>query len=153
MAVSGRRRVGKTFLIRETFVYKFTFSHAVVANGNKQVQLAAWKQSLEESGMSIDKTPRDWMEAFGLLRTLIKNSRDVRKVIFIDEMSWNEILLLHYLIGADPFENKKCIKYKLLPVCSEGCPYVRLETKYKSIKENQCPIIKDHLKSFFDFRL
>jgi len=59
VAVYGRRRVGKTFLIRETFDYKFTFSHAGVANGNKQVQLAALRQSLEESGMSIDKTPRD----------------------------------------------------------------------------------------------
>ena len=32
IAVYGRRRVGKTFLIRETFNYKFTFQHTGMAN-------------------------------------------------------------------------------------------------------------------------
>ena len=72
---------GKTFLIRETFDYKFTFSHSGMANGNKHDQLAAWRQSLEEYGMHLTQTPRDWMEAFGCLRTLIKDSCEKRKVI------------------------------------------------------------------------
>ena len=31
VAVYGRRRVGKTFLVRETFGYSFTFQHSGVA--------------------------------------------------------------------------------------------------------------------------
>ena len=34
VAVYGRRRVGKTYLIRETFGYKFTFQHTGLAKGN-----------------------------------------------------------------------------------------------------------------------
>ncbi|MGM9687266.1 MAG: hypothetical protein ACI3YI_13745 [Bacteroidaceae bacterium] len=37
--VYGRRRVGKTFLVRETFNYNFTFEHSGVAKGNMRVQL------------------------------------------------------------------------------------------------------------------
>lgn len=36
--VYGRRRVGKTFLVRETFAYKFTFEHVGVANGDSRTQ-------------------------------------------------------------------------------------------------------------------
>ncbi len=32
IAVYGRRRIGKTYLIRETFGYKFTFQHTGLAN-------------------------------------------------------------------------------------------------------------------------
>ena len=34
VAIYGRRRVGKTFLVREYFNYKFTFSHTGVSNKN-----------------------------------------------------------------------------------------------------------------------
>lgn len=39
VVVYGRRRVGKTFLVREAFNYKFTFQHAGIANAPKSVQL------------------------------------------------------------------------------------------------------------------
>ena len=36
IAVYGRRRIGKTFLVRETFGYRFTFQHAGMADGGMQ---------------------------------------------------------------------------------------------------------------------
>lgn len=39
VAVYGRRRVGKTYLIRETFGYKFTFQHTGLANARTKDQL------------------------------------------------------------------------------------------------------------------
>ena len=44
--VYGRRRVGKTYLIRETFHYRFTFQHTGVARGNSREQLRAFRDSL-----------------------------------------------------------------------------------------------------------
>ena len=38
--------------------------------------------------MQIDSEPRNWIEAFELLKDLIRNSQNERKVIFIDELSW-----------------------------------------------------------------
>ena len=42
VAVYGRRRVGKTFLIRESYDYKFTFQHAGLSDGGLKDQLFAF---------------------------------------------------------------------------------------------------------------
>ena len=52
VAVYGRRRIGKTFLVRETFNYKFTFQHAGLAKSNMRKQLESWKSSLKDCGGS-----------------------------------------------------------------------------------------------------
>lgn len=88
VAVYGRRRVGKTFLIRETFNYNFTFQHSGLANSTRAKQLAAWKDSLREAGLEIAKAPSNWMDAFNLLKEVINQSTDKKKVVFIDELPW-----------------------------------------------------------------
>lgn len=72
VAVYGRHRVGKTFLVRETFNYNFTFEHSGVANAPIRMQLKAFRDSLVDAGMKKLAVPSDWMEAFTLLRQLIK---------------------------------------------------------------------------------
>ena len=88
VAVYGRRRVGKTFLIRESFKNDFAFHHTGIAQQPKAAQLYSFCTSLKESGLQIDSEPRNWIEAFELLKELIRKSRRKRKVIFIDELSW-----------------------------------------------------------------
>ena len=88
MAVYGRRRVGKTFLIRETFNYKFTFQHSGIKNGGKSIQLARFRKSLVTHGLASCPVLKDWFDAFDALRVLINQSSDKRKVVFIDEMPW-----------------------------------------------------------------
>ena len=87
VVVYGRRRVGKTFLIRETFDYKFLFQHAGIAGGTMQEQLAAWNVSMTRAGNDC-KPPKNWLDAFAQLGKLIDNSPEGKKVIFIDEMPW-----------------------------------------------------------------
>jgi AAA+ ATPase superfamily predicted ATPase len=126
VVVYGRRRVGKTFLIRETFDYKFTFSHSGMANGNKQTQLMAWQQSLVENDLQLTKTPRNWMEAFGLLRTLIKESKDKRKVIFIDEMPWMDTPGANFVSALEFFWNSWASARKdiVLIVCGSATSWI-----------------------------
>ena len=88
VAVYGRRRVGKTFLIRETFDYKFTFQHSGLANSTRNKQLKAWCDSLAEYGMDIKRTPTNWMDAFSMLKELINKSAEKKKIVFIDELPW-----------------------------------------------------------------
>lgn len=66
----------------------------------------------------------------------------------LDNGITNEKILLDYLIGADPFEDKSCIKCKLLPVCNGGCPHARLQAEKKGLKNAVCPPIKNNLKTF-----
>lgn len=88
VAIYGRRRVGKTFLVRESFDYQFTFQHSGVANSGMHDQLYEFSESLKDAGLRDFERPRSWLEAFGLLKDLIRESRDKKKVIFIDELSW-----------------------------------------------------------------
>ena len=86
-AIYGRRRVGKTYLIRETFNYRFCFQHTGIAKGTLRQQLTAFRNSLVAAGMKC-AIPKTWIEAFELLKQLINNAPAGKKVIFIDELPW-----------------------------------------------------------------
>ncbi len=86
-AVYGRRRVGKTYLIRETFNYQFCFQHTGVAKGTLRQQLTAFRNSLMAAGMKC-RIPQTWIEAFELLKLLISHAPAGKKVLFIDELPW-----------------------------------------------------------------
>ena len=86
-AVYGRRRVGKTYLIRETFNYQFCFQHTGVAKGTLRQQLTAFRNSLAAAGLKCS-IPKTWMEAFEQLKQLVDNAPAGKKVIFIDELPW-----------------------------------------------------------------
>ena len=79
VAIYGRRRVGKTSLVRETFAEKFVFQHAGMANSDKATQLEAWQTALRNSGLDLPKTPTTWLQAFDALRQLIKQSSKRKK--------------------------------------------------------------------------
>ncbi len=85
--VYGRRRVGKTFMVRETFQYRFSFSHTGVENGTMQDELFAFWESLRDAGRECNR-PHDWWEAFGELKRHLAGCREKRKIVFLDELPW-----------------------------------------------------------------
>ena len=87
-AVYGRRRVGKTYLIRETFNYNFCFQHTGVAKGTLRQQLTAFRNSLVAAGMTKCAIPKTWIEAFELLKQLTNEAPAGKKILFIDELPW-----------------------------------------------------------------
>jgi len=105
VAVYGRRRVGKTFLIREAFDYTFTFQHAGIANQPMRKQLAAWKSSLKDAGLKVKAAPKNWMDAFDMLKDLIRESPEGKKVIFIDEMPWMDTPRSGFVAALESFWN------------------------------------------------
>jgi hypothetical protein len=60
VAVFGRRRVGKTFLIRETFKNRFCFYHTGLANAGMARQLTEFKKTLCKYGNKRFRVPKDW---------------------------------------------------------------------------------------------
>ncbi len=105
IAIYGRRRVGKTFLVRETLGEVFSFSHAGLAIGTTKQQLASFYSSLKEYGLKDYQEPCNWIEAFDLLKLLIKESTTNRKVIFIDELSWMDTKRSDMLVALENFWN------------------------------------------------
>jgi hypothetical protein len=89
LAVYGRRRVGKTFLIRHFFQNKFTFYFSGVENSSTKKQLENFKVACQNYFKTEVSIPENWTLAFEMLRQKISHlKRKDRKVIFIDEMPW-----------------------------------------------------------------
>lgn len=112
VTVQGRRRVGKTFLVRETFKDNFAFQHTGLSplehKGKKllQAQLKAFQESLNEYGGQYDKCPEDWAEAFKWLKELLSGKpKGVRQVVFIDEMPWLDTPKSKFVTAFEHFWN------------------------------------------------
>lgn len=122
LAIYGRRRVGKTFLIRESYNYKFTFQHAGLSNGGLKDQLFAFCTSLKDSGYKFKRKPENWLEAFEGLKDLIRKSNDPKKIIFIDELSWMDTPKCDLMIALENFWNAFASARKdiILIVCASA---------------------------------
>lgn len=126
VAVYGRRRVGKTFLVRETFDYTFTFQHSGLANSGMKRQLKAFAGALRESGLDIGAVPGDWMDAFDALKDVIRRSDAPKKVVFIDEMPWMDTPKSGFVSALENFWNgwASARKDVLLIVCGSATSWI-----------------------------
>ncbi len=90
VVIFGRRRIGKTYLINQYYNNKFAFKHTGLALKDKTEQLHNFGESLRMYGSPLCPDPKDWMEAFALLRTLLDNAKTSKgkKVVFIDELPY-----------------------------------------------------------------
>lgn len=128
VAVYGRRRVGKTFLIREAFGYKFTFQHTGIYGACIKEQLGEFVESLYAAGMKkIKEMPKNWNEAFHLLEHLIDHSNSQgKKVIFIDEMPWMDTHKSNFVRSLDHFWNSWATARKdiILIICGSATSWI-----------------------------
>lgn len=134
VAVYGRRRVGKTFLVDETLSGKITFRHAglsPVEEDEKQnhlkAQLRHFYNSLLLHGMRKSKCPSSWMEAFFMLETLLTEKDDgKRQVVFIDEMPWLATPRSGFITAFEGFWNGwACHRHNMmLVVCGSANSWI-----------------------------
>ena len=107
IAVTGRRRIGKTYLIKEMFAKDITFyfSGMLGKNATKVFQLRQFDAAIMEYGGEGKPASRDWVDAFAKLRRLLKTQRESRQVIFIDELPWLDAPKSDFLPALDHFWN------------------------------------------------
>ena len=105
VAVYGRRRVGKTYLIRESMGGRFLFQHTGYYGGRMADELFEFSASLKEYGLKDFVRPKNWLEAFELLKELVRNSPEKRKVIFLDELSWMDTKGSDFIMALEGFWN------------------------------------------------
>jgi len=129
VAVYGRRRVGKTFLIRKAFENLFTFQMTGIARSGKKRQLAQFHAELvSHAPKDFDFTlAEDWFEAFRLLIAMIEQIEgDEKKVIFIDELPWLHTRNSDFLVGLEHFWNSWASARNdiLLVVCGSAASWI-----------------------------
>ena len=126
VAVYGRRRIGKTFLIREAFNYQFAFQHTGVYKETLKKQLRNFRDALKMSGMKKVRIPTDWSDAFFQLAQFIKESKEEKKVIFIDEVPWLDTPRSGFLSALEYFWNSFASARKdvLLIICGSATSWI-----------------------------
>ncbi len=93
IVVYGRRRVGKTYLIKQFFSNKKTilFEQTGINNGSISEQLAIFAQAISHSFYQDAPlaVPLNWMDALKLLTTAMdKTPKNKRITLFFDELPW-----------------------------------------------------------------
>lgn len=123
VAIYGRRRVGKTFLVDETFGDRITFHHAGLSPVDKEkkgmlkTQLTQFYYSLQLHGMEKTKKPETWLEAFFLLEKYLMSIDDgSRQLIFLDELPWLDTPRSGFITAFEGFWNNWACHRKNLMV-------------------------------------
>ena len=134
VAVYGRRRVGKTFLIKQALKDRFTFQHTGISPVDQQdeknrmkTQLESFYYSMLNQGLEGFKQPKTWMEAFFQLTQLLqKLDNGQRMVIFIDELPWMDTPRSAFLSAFESFWNGWCTGHDnvMLVVCGSATSWM-----------------------------
>ena len=129
VALYGRRRVGKTFLINEVFSGKITFRHAGLSplddtyssmtarKSRMKDQLKHFYRSLTQQGMKKIKTPESWLDAFYMLEDYLQSMDDgqARQLVFFDEIQWLDTPKSGFMTGFEAFWNGwACHRHNLM---------------------------------------
>jgi AAA+ ATPase superfamily predicted ATPase len=105
VVVYGRRRIGKTFLVRETFGDAFTFSYTGIAGVGMKRQLVEFSKALRAYGGNEGEAPKNWFDAFDALKKLIVRDERERRIVFIDEMPWMDSRKSGFVPALEHFWN------------------------------------------------
>lgn len=106
IAVYGRRRVGKTFLIRNAYEKQLVFEFSGTFNTSMAQQLGNFHIAMMEKNKSLKDRPASWFEAFEQLKSLLLSKKGKgKKVVFFDELPWLDTMHSGFLQALDYFWN------------------------------------------------
>lgn len=130
VAIYGRRRVGKTYLISEFFKDKgvyFEITGSKKASKSEQLKNFYREFTALFSDADIIKPPEDWGEALHLLKNGIEKIPETQKVIlFFDELPWLSSPKSGFLSALDYFWNRHISRMKnvKLIVCGSAASWM-----------------------------
>ncbi len=129
IAVYGRRRIGKTFLIRSVYQKEICFELSGSLNAPMDMQLSNFAKQLGAfMGKGIrPETPANWGTAFEMLAAYLEGIRGKsKKVVFFDELPWLDSMHSGFLSAFDYFWNNWCAKRNdlVVVVCGSAASWM-----------------------------
>jgi len=119
ISVIGRRRVGKTYLIRRTYKDKIAFEISGLQDATGDEQLRNFVNQLRKfSGSKVRiPPPKDWLEAFFVLIDFLEQcDLETKPVIFFDEIPWMATHKSGFLKGLSYFWNSWAVQQNVVVV-------------------------------------
>ncbi len=166
VAVYGRRRVGKSYLINNYFSNKKAvfFSALGLQKGSLSEQLEYFTEAIANTfyeGLKIQIATR-WKDAFQLLTTAIeKQSKNQRIVLFLDELPWMNTPRSGLLMALEYFWNKYWCHYDNLKliICGSSASWILKKIIYNKgglhnrITKQLCikPFVLAEVKSYLEY--
>jgi hypothetical protein len=129
IAIYGRRRIGKTFLIREAYKKEIVFEVSGIPDGTYKQQISNFYNKILKSAKRFKKReePSDWLEAFSLLEEYISGIKSKKKkVIFIDELPWIHTPKSNFVSLFAHFWNDYCTKRDdlIVVICGSAASFM-----------------------------
>lgn len=132
VALYGRRRIGKTFLVREMFREEFAFSHTGLSPYDTRSKIGRTEQlehfyhSLLEYGIEESTCPTTWLEAFYMLEQLLTDKSNGKKqIVFIDELPWMDTQGAGFVTALEAFWNGWAVDKNIyLIVCGSATSWM-----------------------------
>ncbi len=129
IALYGRRRVGKTFLIRTAYAEHIVFDFTGVKDASLHDQLKNFKRVLVNTFKPTAPVPRPktWLDAFWQLADCIElDTRIEKKVIFLDEFPWLDTPQSKFLQAFDHFWNAWASRYTnlIIVICGSAASWM-----------------------------
>ncbi|MBQ9588385.1 MAG: ATP-binding protein [Bacteroidales bacterium] len=104
IAIYGRRRVGKTYLIRNVVGDRACFSLTGMENAGLKEQLTNFYITFRKK-KSDASIPSSWLEAFDQLESWIETLRKGKKIIVVDELPWLDTVRSSFVAAFEHFWN------------------------------------------------
>jgi uncharacterized protein len=128
VAIYGRRRVGKTFLIRNVFDEPFSFHLTGTANVDLKTQLTNFHTAFVKVNPSKapKSRPKNWFDAFHRLTLYLETLSTPKKTIFLDELPWFDTPQSNFISGLEYFWNSWASNRSdvLLVVCGSAASWI-----------------------------
>jgi len=119
IALIGRRRVGKTFLIRKAYEDHIKLEITGLQKGKQKSQLKNFYISMRAYGLSPNKEEEhdNWLDTFSLLtQQLEKLNLSKKYVVFFDELPWMAGKRSDFIEGFSYFWNSWASKQPIVVV-------------------------------------